>query len=706
MNSVLENIRENPQAVISQNLDLVVIAGIIALLISVFVPLPTQFIDFMLIINITMAIAVLMTAIYVQEPLSFSVFPSLLLVATTFRLALNIATTRLILGNAGEMGGRAAGQVIQTFGEFVAGAQPLVGFIIFVIIVVVQFVVITKGATRISEVAARFTLDAMPGKQMAIDADLNAGLISEQEAKERRERITDEADFYGAMDGASKFVRGDAIAGIVITLINIVGGFIIGVAQAGMTFGEALETFTKLTIGDGLVSQIPALIISVAAGLIVTRSTSERNLGHDLLEQIFSAPRALGITSVFLLLLVMTPLPATVLIPVSGVVGFIAYQLVQTKKRKQKEEERKQRQREKEKMREPQQVESLLEVDPMELEIGYSLIPLVDEGKGGDLVERIGKIRHQIALDLGIVVPSIRIRDKDQLDSNAYNVQIRGVQVAEGTVRPDRYLAVDPGTATEQIEGEPTKDPAFGLDAYWIAESQTQRAEAAGYTVVESTVVLTTHLTEIIKENAEMLLDRQAVNNLLDNVRESHGSLVDELIPEKLPVSGVQKVLKNLVSERVSIRDLPMILETLDEYATKTQDITVLTEYCRNALGRQITQKIAEDGTIYCVTVDPSLEDYVQSATERTDTAVSLSISPDRLRKLIEVFSEQIEKILNQGHQPVVLCSPEVRAQVRTIVENIQSEIFVLSYNEVSPETEVQSLGTVQMELNQTGSPV
>lgn len=706
MEQFLQKIRQNPQAAVTENLDLVLVLGFIALLISVFVPLPTSFIDFLLVTNITMAIAVLMTSLYMKDPLSFSSFPSLLLIATSFRLALNIATTRLILGKTGELGLNSAGSVVRTFGEFVAGAQPLVGFIIFVILIVVQYVVITKGATRISEVHARFTLDAMPGKQMAIDADLNAGLISEQEAKERREAITDEADFYGAMDGAAKFVRGDAIAGIVITLINIVGGLIIGVAQYGMSFGEALETFTKLTIGDGLVTQIPALIVSISAGLIVTRSTSERNLGHDLLGQIFSAPRALAITSGFLLILVVTPLPGMILVPVAALVGFIAYQLVQTRKKKKKEEERRKRQKEKEKMHEPEQVESLLEVDVMELEIGYGLIPLVDESKGGDLVERIGKIRHQIALDLGIVVPSIRIRDKDQLGNNDYAINIRGVKVAEGSVRPEQFMAVDPGTATEDIEGTPTEDPAFGLDAYWIPESRTQRAEAAGYTVVEATVVLTTHLTEVIKNNAEMLLDREAVNNLLDNVRESHGSLVDELVPEKLPVSAVQKVLKNLVSEQVSIRDLPLILETLDEYATRTQDITVLTEYCRNALGRQITQDAAVEETIYCVTVDPSLEDFIESATERTETAVSLNISPDMLRKLIDQFSEKIEHLLNQGYEPVVLCSPEVRAQVRTIVENIQSDIQVISYNEVTSEVEVESLGTVQMEEEHRGVSV
>lgn len=690
--------------VFSQNLDLVMVLGIIAILMAVFVPMPTKVIDFLLVINITGAIAILLTGIYMKDPLNFSVFPSLLLVTTAFRLALNIATTRLILGNAGNLGVNAAGQVVRTFGEFVAGAQPLVGFIIFVILVVVQFVVITKGANRISEVAARFQLDAMPGKQMAIDADLNAGLITEEEAKERREKISSEADFYGAMDGATKFVRGDAIAGIVITLINIIGGFIIGLIQYNMTWGQALETFTKLTIGDGLVSQIPALIVSISAGLIVTRTDTKSNLGEQLVQQIFSSPRALFITAGFLAFLVITPLPPMVLLAVAGAIGFIAYKLLMSRREEERKEEERKRREEEEEAREPEQVESVLQVDPMELEIGYGLIPLVEESQGGDLVERIGRIRQQIALDLGIIVPSIRIRDNMQLDPNEYKIRIRGVRVAEGDVMPDQYLAVDPGTASEELEGTPTSDPAFGLEAYWISEAQRQNAESAGYTVVEAGSVLATHLTQVIKDNADMLLDRQAVNNLIDNVRETHADLVDELIPDIVRVGTVQKVLKNLVRERVSIRDLPTILETLANYAPKTQDVTVLTEYCRNALGRQISQTVEEDGVIHCVTVDPGLEDFIQNATQRTETAINLNISPDAHRALVEQFSEQIQKLLNQGYDPVVLCSPEVRAQIRSIVEDIQSDIWVLSYNEVSQEMDVQSHGTVRMDMAEQGA--
>ncbi len=681
-----------------RNQDVVFVVAIIAIMVTIFVPLPGFILDFLLIISITISILILLTVIYVKEPIRFSVFPSVLLLTTAYRLALNVATTRQILGNAGREGTAAAGRVIEAFGNFVAGADPVIGFVIFVILIIVNFVVITKGSTRISEVAARFTLDAMPGKQMAIDADLNAGLIREVEARRRREQIAKEADFYGAMDGASKFVRGDAVAGIVITLVNIVAGFVIGWLKYNMPASRALTTFTILTIGDGLVSQIPALTVSLASGLIVTRATAESNLGQEFLGQIFSEKKALVVSALFLLFLVPTGLPVLPLVVVAGLLGLIFWVLRTGGRRKEKEEAVR-REKETVAARKPEKVEGLLHVDPMELEIGYALIRMVDPAQGGAFLERVTRIRRQLAVELGLVVPPIRIRDNMQLEPNQYMVKLRGITIAEGTVLPDQYLAMDSGAATGPVEGVKTREPAFGLAAWWIAEAQKQRAEALGYAVVDATTVLATHLTEVVKQHAHELLTREEVNGLIKTLKETSPAVVEEVVPAVLKPGEVQKILQNLLKEGVSIRDLGTILETLGDYAPRAKDPEVLTEYVRNALARTIClQHVEKDGRMYVITLDPRLEDVIKAAIERTDHGTFLSLSPPTVNKVGERLAREIEKLVAAGHPPVILCSPQVRAQVRKIAETVQPGIAVLSYNEILKDVKVESLGMVAVE--------
>ncbi|MBI2919484.1 MAG: flagellar biosynthesis protein FlhA [Planctomycetes bacterium] len=682
---------------VRKNLDLLFVAGIIGVLVAIFVPLPTQLVDLLLVVNIAASILILLTSIYVREPLQFSVFPATLLVTTAFRLALNIATTRLILSNAATAGTSAAGEVVQTFANFVAGAQPLVGFVIFCILIIIQFVVITKGANRVAEVAARFTLDAMPGKQMAIDADLNAGLIKEAEARKRRETIAREADFYGAMDGATKFVRGDAIAGIIIILVNLVGGFVIGVFQRGMTFSQALDVYARLTVGDGLVTQVPALVVSIAAGLIVTRVTAVSNLGSDMLMQIFSVPKALYVAGAFIAALTLVGFPWYAMLTIGGLLVWVGWSIEAVRAT---ESVRAVKEAKKEVAR-PEKVEGLLKVDPMELEVGYGLIRLVDPGQGGDLVERISLIRRQCALDMGIVVPPIRIRDNMQLQPNEYVLKIRGVRVATGTAIPDQYLAMDPGggAALPRLEGTPTKEPAFGLPATWITEAQRQRAEALGYTVVDATSVAATHLTEVIKQKAPELLTREETQNLVTALKETHPGLVEEVIPGVVKPGELQKVLQGLLREGVSIRDLATIVETLGDYAPRTKDTEVLVEYCRNALARSISQSVlAHDGRLHVVTVDPRLEDLLKGATERSDLGSHLTLAPKTIGRLVEALAREIEKLVGRGFTPVILCSPQVRLQVKRITEQLQPGIAVLSYNEVPKDMKVESHGLVQVE--------
>lgn len=696
------------------NSNLLFAIGVFVIFLIILVPLPTMLMDFLLIANITLSLLILLSAIFAEKPLSLNSFPTVLLVVTFFRLALNIATTRLILSNGGQVVGEdkseVAGSVISTFGSIITGtgvqADPLVGvtvgLIIFIILIIIQFVVVTKGATRIAEVAARFTLDSMPGKQLAIDADLNAGVINEEDARKRREEITSEADFYGAMDGASKFVRGDAIAGILITIINIVGGFIVGMALFGMSFGDAAELYTTLSIGDGLVAQIPAFLVSIGSGILVSRTNSEESIGSDIASQYASNPQVLMVVGLILtsmLLLIgnwggdggLPFLPMMLMIGAVAV-GFLSLRRsaeVSAASAKAAEEEEKVKE-----SKEPEEVESLLHVDPLEIEIGYGLIKLVDSAQGGDLLERVAMIRRQMAIDFGLVVPPIRIRDNMQLEPNEYVVKIKGTGVAKGVAMADHYLAMDSGVATGQIDGVPTTEPAFGLPALWITASEKQRAEAFGYTVVDASSVVATHLTEVVKTNAYELLTREEVSNLLDNLKKSAPNLVEEVAGNVLKPGEIQKVLQNLLRERVSIRDLPTILETLGDFGTRTKDIEVLTEYVRNAISRSICQSVkGPDGKIHCITLEPRLEDLIAGSIERTDGGSYLRIEPNALNKIMNAVATEVEKLLSGGHTPVVLCSPQIRPQVRRIVEGIQAGIHVLSFNEIDKSVEVESLG-------------
>ncbi|MFQ5654735.1 MAG: flagellar biosynthesis protein FlhA [Planctomycetota bacterium] len=679
---------------LERNRDLALVVAVLGILIAILVPLPTAVMDVFLAINITFSLLILLTTIYVREPLDFSVFPSLLLVVTLYRLALNIATTRLILGGAGQDKTYAAGKVIFVFGNFVTGNNAIVGFIIFCVIVVIQFVVITKGASRIAEVAARFTLDKMPGQQLSIDADLNAGLIDEETAKGRRDRINREADFYGAMDGASKFVRGDAIAGIIITLINIIGGLIIGVTINGWSFQEAVKTFTLLTIGDGLVSQIPALVVSIAAGLIVTRTATETTLGSDLVTQLFSNPRAIAITAGFLLVLVPIGLPPVVLVMGALLFGGIAYLIVL---RQREAEVGRQEEPVAEAPSQPTEM-SLPPIDPLELEVGYGLVTLVDPGDRGGLLQRIGLIREQIASELGIVIPPVRIRDNMQFKPNTYSIKLRGEPIAGGSVMVDHSLAMDAGLGLETIDGIPTKEPAFGIDAVWITEENKGRVEALGYTVVDPTSVLATHLTEVIRDHAAELLTREEVKQLVDRVREESPAVVAEVIPDLLKLGEVQKVLQALLREKVMVRDLEGILECLADWAPRTKDPEILSEYVRHSLGRSICRTYADDeGRLHVITLDPKLEEYITNATEHGDRGSFLRLSPDMVSPLVQCISKALGRLISAGHPPIVLTAPQVRLQVRRMLENPVPGVVVLSYNEVARGAAVESAGVARM---------
>ncbi|MGD9692790.1 MAG: flagellar biosynthesis protein FlhA [Phycisphaerales bacterium] len=688
--------------------------GFLLMIGVIVVPLPPVLMDVLLAGNITLSALVLLTVIYLREPLDFSVFPALLLAVTLLRLTLNIATTRLILSaeaTSPEEARYVAGHVVEAFGAFVAGNSLAVGIILFVIIIVVQFVVITKGATRISEVAARFTLDAMPGKQMAIDADLNAGMINEQQARSRRERLSQEADFFGAMDGASKFVRGDAIAGIIITLINITGGFAIGAMQKGWGIAESADVFTRLTIGDGLSSQLPALIVSIAAGLLVTRSGgSGVSLGDDLARQVVGRPISLFITAGFLASLSVTPLPMAPLLLAATVLTVTGLVMRRTEQAAKRSNEDAAKSEEAKAKPEAPKVETLLKVDTLELEVGYGLVPLVDAGQGGDLLDRISAIRRQLAMEYGLVMPPVRIRDNMSLEPSIYRVKIRGASVAEGQTHPGRYLAIDSGLASGPIDGLETREPAFGLNAYWIDASAKPRAEALNYTVVDASSVLATHLTEVVRSHADELLTREEVNNLLAQLKEKSPKLVDEIIPAVIKVGELQKILQSLLRERVPIRDLETILETLADWRPKTQDPDVLVEYVRNALRRVICQQHATppehnagDFTgrhresrprIVCVTLDPGFEDLIAGYIDRTNgTAVTMppKVANQTARRIIDA----LKPVTTAGHQPVVVASPQVRGVVRQIVEPHLPSIVVLGYNEIVPEVDVESLGLV-----------
>lgn len=673
--------------------DLSVLVGIILIVLMMIIPLAPWMLDMLIFINISLALTIILVAMNTQEPLQFSIFPSLLLVMTLFRLALNVSTTRSILTH------REAGRIIETFGSFVVGGSPVIGFVVFLILVIIQFIVITKGAERVAEVAARFTLDAMPGKQMSIDADLNAGVITDTEARERREQIEKEADFYGAMDGASKFVKGDAIAGIVILIVNIVGGFTIGMVIHGMTLSEAANLFTLLSIGDGLVSQIPALLISTATGIVVTRAASDGNLGSDITKQLFAYPNMLFIVAAVILALgLLTPIGFWTALPIAALIGLGGYMLRQAEQKGELESEERQAAEEVEEVRSPESVLSLLTVDPIEFEFGYGLIPLADTNQGGDLLDRVVMIRRQCALEMGMIVPIIRIRDNIQLEPNEYVIKIKGNEVARYSLLLDHYLAMSPGIEAEAVQGVETTEPAFGLPALWITEAMRDHAEQAGYTVVDPPSVVATHLTETIKRHMHELLGRQETKSLVDYVKESAPVLIEELVPEKMTIGDIQKVLQNLLREKISIRDLHTIFETLADYAEYSKDTNVLTEYVRQALARQITRVYASDGdAVKVVTLSPAAEKQIADHIQQTEQGSYLAMEPSVSQQFYHKISEQVQRLTDLGEQPILLTSPALRMYVKQLVERIMPDLPVLSYNELEPQVEVKSVGVVNL---------
>jgi flagellar biosynthesis protein FlhA len=673
--------------------DFSILLVVILIVTMMIIPLPTLLLDFLLICNISISLTILLVAMNTKEPLDFSIFPTALLITTLFRLSLNVSTTRSILSHAD------GGKVIETFGSFVIGGNPVIGFVVFLILVVIQFIVITKGSERVAEVAARFTLDAMPGKQMSIDADLNAGLINDQEARARRKKIEQESDFYGAMDGASKFVKGDAIAGIIILVINVIGGFAIGIGIHGMGFAEAASTFTLLSVGDGLVSQVPALLISTATGITVTRAASEGSLGSDIMKQIFNYPKLLYIVAGTIFLLgLFTPIGLLLTLPVSGLLVYSAYTMQKTVQKEQMLMEETNLEAAEDVIRSPEKVVELLQLDTLELEIGYGLIPLADPKQGGDILDRVIMIRRQFVLELGLVVPTIRIRDNVQLAPNEYVLKFRGNRIAKGEVYLDHYMAMSQGMDDEQIEGIRVIEPAFGLPAIWVSSEVKQKAELFGYVIIDPPSVMATHLTEVLKRYSHELLRREETKQLIDNLKETHPNLVGELVPNLLSVGEVQKVLQNLLREQISIRDLVTIFETLADFATFTKETKVLTEYVRQSLTRQITEQYADNGVIRVLTAGATLEKGISDYIQQSESGVYyLSMDPQMSRRILEELQEQIEKVLKVGGQPVFLTSPNIRMYLKQFVDKIMPTIPVLSYTELEPDVEIQSIGVVNV---------
>jgi flagellar biosynthesis protein FlhA len=689
-----EVVSSNPSSVTAS--ELLTVAGVVSVLVVMIIPLPPVLLDFLLALNITIAITILLIAMYIVRPLDFFILPSLLLVTTLFRLSLNVASTRLILlhGNEGIL---AAGKVIKSFGNFVVGGNYVVGMIIFIILVIVNFVVITKGATRIAEVAARFTLDAMPGKQMSIDADLNAGIIDENEAKTRRITISREAEFHGSMDGAAKFVRGDAIAGIIITLINIIGGFVIGIFQQKLSVVDAAQYYTLLTVGDGLVSQIPALTISTAAGIVVSRAASEGTMGRDFGEQFLRYENAIYLSALTVFFFGLIPgLPHIPFIMLSIFIGGSVY--LSGRKREAARVKEVENVREETIEEGPEPVEHLLAVDPLELEVGYSLIPMVDKEQGGKFLDRVRAIRRQFALDMGMVIPPIHIKDNLQLNASEYQILLKGVKVADAELIVNHYLAMDPGDVVRKIEGIETKEPAFNLPAVWIPEAKKEEAKIAGYTVVDEVTIMATHLTEILRKHLSDLLGRQEVQNLLDNISRSHPKVVEELVPNLLPLGTVQKVLQNLLREKVAIRDLLTILETLADCAPLTRDPELLTEYARLRLSRSfISPYIGEDGMLKLITLAPDVEDVLIKGIQTTDHGSYLSIDPKDADSIIASIREETENAMTKNIQPILLTSPTVRRHLRKMVEHFFPSLMVISQNELLSDIGLQFIGKVNL---------
>ncbi|WP_124997940.1 flagellar biosynthesis protein FlhA [Clostridium tagluense] len=688
---VAEKVRVN----IKNNVDVLVAFGVMGIILMIIIPLPPKLLDVIIALNITLAVVILLLTMFTTEVLQFSVFPTLLLITTLLRLGLNISSTRLVLTEA------YAGDIIEAFGEFVVGGNYVVGIIIFLIIIVIQFIVITAGAGRVSEVSARFTLDAMPGKQMSIDADLNAGAITEEEARARRTKLQDEASFYGAMDGASKFVKGDAIAGIIITMINIFGGIIIGVLMLKMPIAKAATTYVRLTVGDGLVGQIPALLISVASGILVTRSGSTTNLGTQVTAQLTAFPKVIALASVVLLVLAAIPgMPHLVFILLSIATATSAYFLHKDEKdQKIMRIENDEQENFETENREPENVMSLISVEPMEIEIGYGLIPLADEATGGDLLQRIASVRRQCALEMGIVVQPIRIKDNLQLKTNEYVVKIRGTVIIKGDLMPSMLLCIDPSSEDINIQGINTIEPTFGLPAVWINNDQREDAEIKGLTVVDPTTVMVTHLTETIKTHAFELLGRQETKLLIDSVKEKYNTVVEELIPDLMTIGEVQKVLQSLLKERVAIKDMVTILESLADNSRITKDLEVLTEYVRFSLGRSICNGLVDDnGSITIMTLSPEVENIISSNIQKSLQGSFPAVDPGTTGKILNSIKNNISTIYFHNNQPVILVSPKIRPAFRKLIEMVFPTICVLSLNEIPNEVEIKTEGVVTLQ--------
>lgn len=671
--------------------DLFIGIYLLAAVLFFIISIPSWLLDILLAINILVAMVVLFNSLFAKEVLDMASFPTMLLFTTIFRISLNVSSTKLILKNGD------AGKVVDTFGKFVGGGNLVIGIIIFIILIIVQFIVINKGSERVAEVTARFTLDAMAGKQMAIDSDLNTGAITDKEAAERRKKLQQENSFFGSMDGATKYVKGDATAGLIITGINLVGGIVMGMIYGGLSINDALSKYTILTIGDGLCSQIPSLLISLATGILVTKASSDGELGDEIVGQLFSMDRVLIMVGAALSVLgIFTPLPWYIFVPLGAALIFYGRKLGTKAGEAKIEESAEQEENEAQEIRKPENVVSLLNVDPIELEFGYGIIPLADVNQGGDLLDRVVMIRRQIALELGAVVPIIRLRDNIQLNPNQYVIKIKGIQVSEGEILFDHYMAMNPGYVEEEITGIPTFEPSFHLPAIWITESQRERAESLGYTVVDPPSIIATHLTEVIRQHIAELLTRQDVQNLINNIKDNNSTLIDELVPKLMGIGEIQKVLQNLLEEGISIRDLVTILETLADHAAVTRDPDILTEYARQGLKRAISSKYFTVGEVTnVVTVDPAIEQEIMNSVNNTEQGSYLSLDPERSKKIVEALGNELKKLEDMGKNPIVITSPIVRMYFRNLAKDYYKDIIVISYNEVESNVELQSVGMV-----------
>lgn len=671
--------------------DVAVAAYLLAAIIFFIVPIPSWLLDICLALNIAVALTVLINSLFVVEPLDMSFYPTLLLLTTIFRISLNVASTRLILTTG------SPGNVVETFGSFVGGGDLIVGSIVFIIILIVQFVVINKGTERVSEVTARFTLDAMPGKQMAIEADVSAGVIDEKEAKRQRDKLQEESSFFGSMDGATKYVKGDATAGLIITVINILGGTIMGVARQGLDIQAALNKYGILTIGDGISSSIPSLLISLATGLLVTKGTKTADFSGVMVKQLFGAPRVIYVVGTVLALLgLFTPLNPVLFLGFAAVFFIVGWQMSKSIGKEDIKTQVQEEETQAEEIRRPENVVSLLNVDPIELEFGYGIIPLADVNQGGDLLDRVVMIRRQIALELGTVVPIIRLRDNIQLNPNQYIIKIKGVQVADGEILFDHYMAMNPGYVEEEITGIPTTEPSFHLPALWITEGQRERAESLGYTVVDPPSIIATHLTEVIRNHIAELLTRQDVQNLVNNLKETNPALVDELTPAEMSLGDIEKVLKNLLAEGISIRDLLSIFEILADHAGNTKDTDVLTEYVRQGLKPAISAKFFDQGVPnQVITVDPKVEQEIMASVKQTEQGAYITLDPEKVKTIMDSLGNEIKKMEDQGKTPIVVLSPIVRMYFKKITEDYYSDLIVVSYNEIESDIELQSVGMV-----------